>query len=642
MKKIRILSLLIVAVLLVGLLPLTAFATDDVYCAVGDCFAWGWNVNDAGNLVKQGDGSYQAVFTATSEREHAQLKIVRNGTDWIGEPNGENVSFTLTDSGDFTVAFDPSSNEITVYGAIVAPYFPNYETVCAVGAAAGNFLHGVSWDPAAPANTLTRVTPRVWEITYDNVDAGSYDFKFALNGGWTENFGVTGAPDLLSGVDFPAVYNGSSNIRFSVTEDHSTVKLRLDLTCFEYSGKEGATFSVTVNGKYEGPQVSELDEGFESGIPVSWKTEGDSAWTAGKGDSSESTGAHSGDRNAKVLHNITGSTYWLITPFLDLSGAVAATVSFWYVNRSWSGDIDEFGVYYRINGGDWRELSVDSSGNDDWKYSSVDLPDEAMTDSVEIGFAATDHYGYGVALDDVLLTVTHVHSMTPVASVPATCAAPGKAAYYHCEICGKDFEDEAGLTEIDDLANWGILPAYGVDFSDVSKKAWYYEAVSYAVDHGIFAGITKTTFQPNAPMTRAMFVATLSRMSGAEVDNNAKTKFSDVKTGQWYTGAVKWASDNGIVAGSNGRFMPNDPITREQICTLIVSYANFAKIKLTPNTAAVKFKDEKKISKWAKSAVAACQRAGLIAGSNGNFNPQGKASRAEVAQILMQFDKNFG
>ncbi len=179
-------------------------------------------------------------------------------------------------------------------------------------------------------------------------------------------------------------------------------------------------------------------------------------------------------------------------------------------------------------------------------------------------------------------------------------------------------------------------------FKDISsKKAWYYAAVSYAVNNGLFAG-SNGKFDPDGDMTRGMFVSVLARMAGVDINNNVKTKFSDVKKGAWYTGAVKWASENGIVSGSGGKFMPNDPITREQICAILVTYSKYMKITLTPTTKAVTFKDAKKISKWAKSAVAACQRAGLIAGSNGSFDPQGKATRAAVAQILMQFDKNFG
>ena len=226
----------------------------------------------------------------------------------------------------------------------------------------------------------------------------------------------------------------------------------------------------------------------------------------------------------------------------------------------------------------------------------------------------------------------HVWASTYTVDKPATTTATGIKSI-HCTVC--DEIKEGSAVVIEKLKTQ-------VNFTDVPKKAWYANAVYYTVDQGIFAGITATTFEPDTPMTRAMFVATLSRMAGVKVNNKAASKFSDVKSGQWYTGAVKWASDNGIVKGSNGKFMPNDPITREQICTIFVTYAKYKKTTLSPKQPAMNFKDAKKISKWARSAVTTCQRAGLVAGSNGNFNPQGKASRAEVAQILATYDQTYG
>ncbi len=225
----------------------------------------------------------------------------------------------------------------------------------------------------------------------------------------------------------------------------------------------------------------------------------------------------------------------------------------------------------------------------------------------------------------------HIWASTYTVDKPATTTATGVKSI-HCSVCD---EIKAGSEVVIEKLKTTVT------FTDVPKKAWYANAVYYTVDKGIFAGITQTTFEPDTPMTRAMFVATLSRMAGVKVNNNVKTVFSDVKSGQWYTGAVKWASDNDIVAGSNGRFMPNDPITREQICTILVTYAKYKKITLAAKQPAVTFKDAKKISSWAKKAVTTCQRAGLVSGSNGNFNPQGKATRAEVAQILAIFDQTY-
>ncbi len=228
----------------------------------------------------------------------------------------------------------------------------------------------------------------------------------------------------------------------------------------------------------------------------------------------------------------------------------------------------------------------------------------------------------------------HVHSWAAeyTVDIPATTTANGQKSV-HCTGCGEI--KPGSVVSIPKLTDPAKI------FSDVGKKAWYYNAVTYVVNQKLFAG-SNGKFNPDGDMTRGMFVSMLARLAGVNVNNNVATKFSDVKKGQWYTGAVKWASDNGIVTGAGGRFMPNDPITREQICTIFVTYAKYKKITLTPKQAAVTFKDAKKISSWARSAVTTCQRAGLVAGSNGNFDPKGKATRAAVAQIIMNFDKNFG
>ena len=227
-------------------------------------------------------------------------------------------------------------------------------------------------------------------------------------------------------------------------------------------------------------------------------------------------------------------------------------------------------------------------------------------------------------------------------TVEVTCDKHGKSYLPLTGSMIRNVRTADGVTQVTVVYD-GITKTYDTEqFSDVPHTAWYYDAVQYTVRRGIFSGTSDTTFSPQDRTTRAMFVTTLCRMEGVKVNNKTAAGFSDVKKGKWYTGAVKWAADNNIVAGSYGKFMPDAPVTREQICTIFMTYAKYKKIDLAPQKTAVVFKDAKQISKWAKAAVTACQRAGLIRGADGKFDPKGKATRAEVAQILMQFDKNFG
>ena len=147
-----------------------------------------------------------------------------------------------------------------------------------------------------------------------------------------------------------------------------------------------------------------IEEGFESGsMPDGWTQEGNGTWTVGTGDNSTSTGAATGSYNAKITHSSTGNVTYLITPAMDLSNATSATVSCNFVNRSWAGDIDKFGIYYRVDGGAWNELFYTSSAHSSWATSG-DIELTGFDANYQIGFKMTDSYGYGVGLDDVVVT----------------------------------------------------------------------------------------------------------------------------------------------------------------------------------------------------------------------------------------------
>ena len=183
-------------------------------------------------------------------------------------------------------------------------------------------------------------------------------------------------------------------------------------------------------------------------------------------------------------------------------------------------------------------------------------------------------------------------------------------------------------------------------FKDISKKAWYKEAVDYAYTLGMFAGTSADTFEPETKVDRSMFVTVIARMDGAKVNNKIDSGFVDVPKKQWYTGSVRWAADNGIVYGTSATtFEPETAITREQLCAMLLRYASFKGITLKKEVSKLKFVDDKNISSYAKSAVYACQQAGIVSGEKGAagylFRPAGNATRAQAAQILMIFHRHY-
>ncbi len=142
-------------------------------------------------------------------------------------------------------------------------------------------------------------------------------------------------------------------------------------------------------------------EDFESaGVLDCWDQMGDATWSVGTGDYSTSTGAHSGTKNARITHTSTGNITKLITPVLALSPGSAATLSFWHIQRAWSGDQDSLVVYYRTSMTDsWHRLMGFSGEVSSWTKDSVDLPTPSAT--YQIAFEMHDDYGYGVAIDDI-------------------------------------------------------------------------------------------------------------------------------------------------------------------------------------------------------------------------------------------------
>ena len=149
-------------------------------------------------------------------------------------------------------------------------------------------------------------------------------------------------------------------------------------------------------------------------------------------------------------------------------------------------------------------------------------------------------------------------------------------------------------------------------------------------------------FSPNANLSRAMIVTILHRREGTPAPSGAANPFSDVRAGQWFTDAVLWAAQNGIVSGSGGRFNPNDNVTRQDLAVILMNYADFRNLTLPVSNPNVVFSDQNQIADYARGAVRRCAEAGIIGGRQGSggsllFAPRGNATRAEAAAMLHRF-----
>ena len=181
----------------------------------------------------------------------------------------------------------------------------------------------------------------------------------------------------------------------------------------------------------------------------------------------------------------------------------------------------------------------------------------------------------------------------------------------------------------------------GTRFQDVKTTDWFYGAVEYVAQKNMMSGTAANRFSPNQTTTRGMIVTILYRMEGEP--STTGTAFSDVAKGQWYTDAVAWANTNGIVTGyGGGIFGPNDAITREQMAAILYRYAQHKGYETGASGNITSFSDGGKVSSYAVQAMNWAVGSGLISGvGNNTLSPQSGATRAQAATILMRFDQEI-
>lgn len=283
-------------------------------------------------------------------------------------------------------------------------------------------------------------------------------------------------------------------------------------------------------------------------------------------------------------------------------------------------------------------------------YSYI-VTQEATCSSTGIERYTWNDFSYGYFSFEVMIPkIPHIYQ-TVVTS--PTCTGKGYTTNT-CIVCGvstvTDYIDplghhfEGGICSRCGEEASMLDPCEG--YTDINRSKWYHSAADFVIARGIM-GSTQTnalTFEPNTACTRSMIVSILYRLSGSP-KVTYEAKFPDVKAGKWFSDAVIWAYQNGIVSGySNGNFGPNDKITREQMAVILKGYADYMGKDTNKIADLSDFPDCSKVT-WSKAAVRWAVAEGLISGkAQGDktyLDPQGNATRAEVASILMRFIENI-
>ena len=180
-------------------------------------------------------------------------------------------------------------------------------------------------------------------------------------------------------------------------------------------------------------------------------------------------------------------------------------------------------------------------------------------------------------------------------------------------------------------------PAPAEPFPDVDENDWFYDEVVYVYENGLMNGVENNQFAPNTATNRAMLATILYRLAG-EPAVSGDLPFTDVESGTWYTDAVLWAAQNGIVNGlGENTFAPMNTLTREQLVTMLYRYAEAAGYDVSAAADLSGYPDAGKVQSYAQEAMSWAVAEGIVEGMDGNLNPAGNATRAQIATILMRF-----
>jgi hypothetical protein len=290
----------------------------------------------------------------------------------------------------------------------------------------------------------------------------------------------------------------------------------------------------------------------------------------------------------------------------------------------------------------------DNGPNSGWLYevngesATVGCRDYVVSAGDKIVFHYTDDYSQETGSAQWSGDATNSGAAPDLQPTAGAITSAGISTTAGISTAGIRYDEDAGL----------------IGAIDVNEGDWFYGAVVFAVKNGLFNGTTATTFSPNAAMTRGMFATVLWRLAGAPASTApSPTRFSDVKSGQWYTEAVSWADENGLLTGyGNGEFGAANNITREEIAAVLFRCADYFNTNavtetaitsgaLVPGTKAdlAPFTDAASISGWADEAMRWAVANGLLNGRTATIlAPGANSSRAEVAAILQRFIEGTG
>ena len=521
---------------------------------------------------------------------------------------------------------------------------------------------GVLQNPNKPLYALSNNCGEIILKSGTTISADEGDFAFVVC--WATSYetgarvtmedGVTINGDVQLGLWGNAAYEGSESV-LTVNGGTITGALKLDPNTNEAEAIEALKPNVTINGGSFGSSVDAyLDESDGAKAKVEQK---DGMQTYYPSVTEAQKHASSGDTVTDLtVSKDPDKTYYDVT--LDYADGVSANLKtpvesgksytvpadpsrsgydflYWTSggNRYYAGNTIQVNENITLTA-NWKEQKDDSSsGSSDNERTYAIVTEDDGNGSVSVSadeasagtrITVTVKPDAGYELDELTVTDSKNKDLKVTKRSETT---------YTFHMADSKVTVEASF------AKDGTVQKPDTRFDDVAKSAWYYKAVEYVAENGIMSGVSAREFAPNAGFSRAMLAQTLYAMSGKPAVK-AESTFADVAANAWYADAVNWAAEKGYVSGvGDGKFAPDASVTREQMALILYRYAG------SPDASGMaqkEFTDSSSVSAYAVDAIRWAVHEGLISGmENNTLAPQGTATRAQVAQILMNFHQKL-
>lgn len=589
--------------------------TDYTVDFVGDSINAGtYTVTVTGKGNYSGEATNKPTYTI-NKADQAALSITSSGPATFG------LTYTLTTSGGsgngaVTFTVTNGTDVATVSGNTLTPTKAGTVTVTAVKAGDNNYNDGTS----------VSVTITINKGTYD----GTKTAAGSVLANWSDK------------VTLPAIPAGAS---------YGTPT---------YTGSDGAVTGLSITGgklSYTGGNGIVKDQTYTVTVPVTGATNyvdyniTVTLTVTTRPSSSGGTTTPSGPSTG-------GSDGWT-----EIEDEVDETPSGSTVTVDMNGTTDVPAEVFEAVAGKDVTLELDMGGGVKWEINGQDIPTDLDITDLDLGVSLNTS---DIPMDvinmvtgeksTVQLSLAHDGEFGFTMTLTAPVGTENKGLWanlYHYNTTKKQmlFETAAQVDSSGNVAlkfthasEYAIVldeSSHELPFTDTAKGAWYQGAVEYVYRNSIMTGTSATSFEPNAPLSRAMVAQILYNLEGQPTVEGEST-FADA-SGHWAVNAIAWAQQTGVVNGyEDNTFRPNRAVSREELAQMLYNYAKVKGYDLTASGDLTAFPDGSKVSSWAEAAMAWANGNELINGhDDGTLQPGGDSTRAQAASILMSFDLNL-